>query len=162
MSPAPSPRSTRGFTLIELLMVVALIGILAAIAYAVYQNHVLKARRMTAVSCLLEYGQYRERYRAHFLEEPAYFSLSGKESGELPTSDDRLAPPICLKDLATEYRFTGTKGLITWPLQTGISVTATAIGTQKKDKCDRLEWSSLYEPDSVYCKQQSKVVEVHQ
>lgn len=51
-----------GFTLIELMIVVAVIAILAAIAYPSYVAHIVKARRATAASCLMERGQDMERY----------------------------------------------------------------------------------------------------
>lgn len=50
-----------GVTLIELLVVVALIAILAGIAYPSYQEHVARANRAEAKGILLETAQFLER-----------------------------------------------------------------------------------------------------
>jgi type IV pilus assembly protein PilE len=50
-----------GVTLIELLIVVAIAGILGAIAYPSYQNHVRQGYRSEAKGILLETAQFLER-----------------------------------------------------------------------------------------------------
>jgi type IV pilus assembly protein PilE len=52
----------RGFTLIELLIAVAIVSILAAIAYPTYNNAVRKARRADAKSLLLEVAARQEQF----------------------------------------------------------------------------------------------------
>ncbi|MCH7335854.1 prepilin-type N-terminal cleavage/methylation domain-containing protein [Acinetobacter sp. NIPH 2699] len=56
-------KKTQGFTLIELMIVVAIIGILAAIAYPSYQEHVRKTKRTDAQADMIELASRLQRYK---------------------------------------------------------------------------------------------------
>ena len=58
----PASGYMRGFTLIELMIAVAIIGILAGVAYPSYTQYVLKANRADAKAILMETAQFMERY----------------------------------------------------------------------------------------------------
>lgn len=64
---APTPprramaRKPMGFTLIEVMVVVAIVGILAAIAYPNYQEYIQRGRRAEARTGLLQAAQWLER-----------------------------------------------------------------------------------------------------
>jgi len=60
-----SVKGKKGFTLIELMIVVAIIGILAGIAYPAYQDYVTRAKRSDAKVALLSLQLAQEKYRAN-------------------------------------------------------------------------------------------------
>ena len=62
-------KTQRGFTLIELMIVVAIIGILAGIAWPSYQDHVKSTRRADAQGALMGLAQALER---HFTTNGTY------------------------------------------------------------------------------------------
>ena len=64
----------KAFTLIELMIVVAIVGILAGIAYPSYQDSVRKSRRADAEGALLGFANAMERY---FTENNNYCDAGG-------------------------------------------------------------------------------------
>lgn len=66
-------RAVRGFTLIELMIVVAIVGILAAVAYPSYMDSVRKGNRTDAKTALLQASQTLERC---FTQYSAYNNAS--------------------------------------------------------------------------------------
>ncbi len=67
-----------GFSLIELMVVVAILGIVAAIAYPSYNSYILKGNRAEAQTALIDLLQQQERY---FTQRNTYIEFKTSSSG---------------------------------------------------------------------------------
>ena len=79
--------NVRGMTLIELLIVVAIVGILAAIAGPAWNDQVIKSRRADARNTLLAAQIEQEQYRANNLTYATSMSAMGMGSFDSPSRD---------------------------------------------------------------------------
>jgi type IV pilus assembly protein PilE len=80
-------KKNEGFTLIELLTTVAVIGILASIAYPSYQSHVKKTRRADAQGALMGFANAMERF---FTENNTYLGAAGTTATPANTGAPRI------------------------------------------------------------------------
>jgi type IV pilus assembly protein PilE len=67
----------KGFTLIEMMIVLAIIGILAAIALPSYQDSVRKSRRSDAVVMMSKIQQAEEKWRANNVSYSSILGTNG-------------------------------------------------------------------------------------
>lgn len=118
-------KSFKGFTLIELMITVAVIGILAGIAYPSYQDSVMKSRRRDAQGALVGLANAMER---HFTETNSYLGSAD--------ADDR---PIIFAIQSPVDGGTAAYELFINPVSaTTFTLQATPTGAQANDKCGDL------------------------
>ncbi|MBK8507289.1 MAG: prepilin-type N-terminal cleavage/methylation domain-containing protein [Candidatus Competibacteraceae bacterium] len=120
-----------GFTLIELVVVVAIIGILAAIAYPSYQDSVRKSKRADAKSALLELAQWMERN----------YTLTNQYNRAVGDSTDQTTAQMTSKLPFNQSPRDSTKAYdlsVSAVTNNGFQIDATPAGTQASDPCKTL------------------------
>jgi type IV pilus assembly protein PilE len=108
----------QGFTLIELMITVAIIGVLAAVAYPSYIQHTVRANRSAAQSYMLGLANKQEQ----MMLDTRQYSTS---------ASTLLATPV---EVSRNYGFVIDIGASTY------TITATPTGTQlvRDAKCNKL------------------------
>lgn len=111
-------QSANGFTLIELMITVAIVGILAAIAYPSYTAYIARGHRAEAKQGLLELAQFMERT---YTEQNTY--IPGGVAPALPFATMPKSGTT-VYNLALSASTTNT-----------YTLTATATGSMAADAC---------------------------
>ncbi len=95
----------KGFTLIELMIVVAIVGIFAAVAFPSYRDSIQKSNRADAKATMLEVAGQEERY---YTENNAYGSLTaiGNATDPLPSKSGKHN--ISVANAGATYTITAT------------------------------------------------------
>ncbi len=102
MVPRDRQNAEAGFTLIELMIVVAIIGVLAAIAIPRYQNNAMKARQAEAASLMAAVYTNELVYKG----ETGAFGNSEQAIG-MQTTGQRLYGPVVFTNVTADT-FTAT------------------------------------------------------
>jgi type IV pilus assembly protein PilE len=117
--------SNQGFTLVELMITVAVIGILASIAYPSYMQYVQRANRAGARAMLLENAQFLER---NYTTANRYDETSNGDD----ITDASLPKPQSPESGTARYNMAVEMGAA--PAQT-FRLLATPTGTMLGDSC---------------------------
>lgn len=121
-APAPGPvRRNPGFTLVELMIVVAIVAILAAVAYPSYRGFVMRSNRSDGKTALMRMAQNMERY----------FTVNNTYVGATLASSPPAATDVWGSNVSPDGFY--TLSLNPAPTATQYTVQAVARGTQVQD-----------------------------
>lgn len=122
-------KRNHGFTLIELMIAVAIVGILAAIAYPSYLDQVRKSKRSDARSLVLQTANRQERYFTTHYEYAGSMKDLGYKNATVETEN---------KAYSVTASASGTN-------KENFTITATAINDQDNDDCRTMSINQIGE-----------------
>lgn len=124
----------QGFSLMELMIVVAIVGILAGIAYPSYQNYVLRSGRADGQAKLMEIIQAQERF---YSQNQTYVTNLGAGGLGYGVAADAGVPSDERRYTITAAACGGTT------IARCVTLTAARAGTQQQDnECGSLSLDS--------------------
>ncbi len=123
----PKKLKMRGFTLMELMIVVAVLGILAAVAFPSYQSYIRKGKRTDGKNALIAVQLAQEKWRVN---HGSYAStVAGSDCGTAAATGLCLSANSPMSSEGGYYSVSITSGD-----SVGFVVTAAAQGDQANDK----------------------------
>lgn len=129
----------KGFTLIELMIVVAIVGILAAIAYPSYQESTAKSRRANAQAELMSLSSAMERYYTannHYSNAAAGGADIGVPAGTLYSVEPNVLTYYDITIAETDGVTSDTTSAQSYDLE------AVPKGAMSGDRCGTMSLSS--------------------
>lgn len=122
--------NVRGFTLIELMMVVAVIGILSAIAVPSYQSYVKRANRADAEQVMMTIANKQQQY---LLDARAYTDVLGTSGLNVLAGDNNWTCTNVAATGCSNTRYAITVVIDNAATPPTFTVTATPTAIQSSD-----------------------------